>query len=126
MKSRMFLFTALSPLLGACATILPRATPPAQLPEPLVVSPACMVAPVDPDQIEEPPMPPPIERPAGEPTASTWQTWMAYVDRRRERAELAGLFFQGKSDANQHAYELTAEQMRQCNAWAVSHNGERR
>jgi hypothetical protein len=85
-----------------------------------------MVGPVEPDQIEEPPLPPEIERPAGQPTAATWTLWMAYVDRRRERAELAGLFFQGERDTFQHAYGLTAEQMQQCNAWANAHNGEHR
>lgn len=63
-------------------------------------------------------MPEVLERPAGEPNATNWPLWMSYIDRRRERAELAGLFFQGERDAYQDAYEMTAEQMRQCNAWA--------
>ena len=63
-------------------------------------------------------MPEAIARPAGEPNAANWAEWVSYIDRRRERAELAGLFYQGERDTFQHAYELTAEQMRQCNAWA--------
>lgn len=68
-------------------------------------------------------MPEPIERPAGEPNATNWAAWMAYIDRRRERAELAGLYFQGERDTFEHAYGLTAEQMRQCNAWAREAGG---
>lgn len=63
-------------------------------------------------------MPPEIERPAGEPNAANWPAWMTYIDRRRERAELAGLFFQGERDSYEHAFGLTAEQLRQCNEWA--------
>lgn len=95
---------------------LGRVEPPA--PEPLVVSPACLAPPVAADIIDPPPMPDPIERPAGEPNATNWPSWLTYVDRRRERAELAGLFFQGERDAFELAYTLTAEQMRQCNGWA--------
>lgn len=68
-------------------------------------------------------MPDEIARPAGEPTAQTWRDWMTYVDRRRERAELAGLFFQGERDAQEHANNLNTEQLRQCNAWAAEHDG---
>lgn len=67
-------------------------------------------------------MPPSIERPAGMPSAANWDQWVIYEGRRRERAELAGLFFQGERDAFSQAYELTAEQMRQCNAWADGAN----
>lgn len=63
-------------------------------------------------------MPDAIERPAGEPSAANWTAWLTYIDRRRERAELAGLYFQGERDAYSHAFQLTAEQLRQCNAWA--------
>lgn len=63
-------------------------------------------------------MPDAIERPAGEPNATNFAAWLTYIDRRRERAELAGLFYQGERNAIQDAYELTAEQMRQCNAWS--------
>ena len=65
-------------------------------------------------------MPPEIIRPAGQPSAANWDQWLTYVDRRRERAELAGLYFQGERDSYEHAYGLTAEQMTQCNAWARS------
>jgi hypothetical protein len=85
-----------------------------------------MVGPVDPDPTDAPPMPPELERPLGQPTAANWPAWMAYIDRRRERAELAGLYYQGERDSYEHAYGLTAEQMRQCNAWSVAHNGEHR
>lgn len=63
-------------------------------------------------------MPEAIERPAGEPSAANWTAWLAYVDRRRERAELAGLFFQGERDALELANSLNTEQLTQCNAWA--------
>lgn len=63
-------------------------------------------------------MPDAIERPAGEPNSQNWTSWLIYEGRRRERAELAGLFFQGERDAFELAYTLTAEQMRQCNGWA--------
>jgi hypothetical protein len=68
--------------------------------------------------VDEPPMPELLERPAGEPNATNWPMWMSYIDRRRERAELAGLFFEGERDAIEMANELNAEQLRQCNAWA--------
>lgn len=67
-------------------------------------------------------MPDEIIRPAGQPNATNWTEWLIYIDRRRERAELAGLHFQGERDSYEHAFELTAEQLRQCNAWA---RGER-
>lgn len=66
-------------------------------------------------------MPPEIERPAGEPSARTWDQWMAYIDRRRERAELAGLYFQGTADSYSQAYGLTAEQLRQCVSFVRAH-----
>lgn len=91
---------------------------PPTLPEPLVVSPACLAPPVEAHPVEVPPMPAAIERPAGEPNAANWSAWLTYVDRRRERAELAGLFYQGERNSYEHAYEMTAEQLRQCNGWA--------
>lgn len=75
-------------------------------------------------EVETPPMPDEIVRPAGEPTAATWRDWITYIDRRRERAELAGLFFEGQRDAVKTANDLNTEQMRQCNAWAGEHNGQ--
>lgn len=63
-------------------------------------------------------MPEAFERPAGEPNATNWPVWMTYIDRRRERAELAGLYFQGMRDAYEDAYDMTAEQLVQCNGWA--------
>lgn len=65
---------------------------------------------------------PEIERPAGEPSARTWDQWMAYIDRRRERAELAGLYFQGTADSYSQAYHLTEEQLRQCVTFVRAHN----
>jgi hypothetical protein len=93
---------------------------PAPVIAPLVVSPACLAGPVEADPVEEPPMPPEIERPAGQPTATTYPAWLAYVDRRRERAELAGLFYQGERNAFRHANELNTEQLTQCREWARS------
>lgn len=121
MKSQTCWPIALIPLLGACGTTsLLRISQPPPRPEPLVVSPACLAPPVAAGAVDPPPMPEEIVRPAGEPTAQTWRDWMAYVDRRRERAELAGLFFQGKADAEENANNLNSEQLRQCNAWARS------
>lgn len=97
-----------------------RHSEPAPVIAPVVVSPACLAGPVEADPVEAPPFPAEIERPAGQPNAGNYPAWLAYVDRRRERAELAGLFYQGERNAYQHAYELTAEQMRQCNVWAQS------
>lgn len=85
---------------------------------PLVISPACLVGPVEPNPVEVPPIPEPIIRPAGEPTAANWAEWMAYVDRRRERAELAGLYYQGERDAEQNARVMNAETQTRCRDWA--------
>ena len=87
---------------------------------PLVVIAECKVEPVEPGAVDEPPMPPPLERPAG--TVSDHPAdWFAYVDRRRERAELAGLYFQGERDAVREAYETNAATQRVCAAWAKEH-----
>jgi hypothetical protein len=120
-KYKMFLWGLLSLLLGACGTMNPLriAQPTPAVTEPLVVSPACLAPPVEAQPVDEPPMPEPLERPSGEPNATNYPIWMGYFVRRAERAELAGLFFQGERDAYEDAYELTAEQMRQCNAWAA-------
>lgn len=63
-------------------------------------------------------MPEALERPAGEPNSTNYPIWMSYFVRRTERAELAGLFFQGERDAIKSANDMNAEQLRQCNAWA--------
>lgn len=65
-------------------------------------------------------MPEAFIRPAGEPNSVNWRDWLSYVDRRRERAELAGLFFEGERDQERHANQLNTEQLTQCNAWARS------
>lgn len=87
---------------------------------PLVVSPACLAPPVEAQEVTPPPMPDAIERPAGEPNAANWRDWLIYVDRRRERAELAGLHFQGEANSFENANEMNSEQLTQCNAWARS------
>jgi hypothetical protein len=112
------LLTVLSLPLGACGTTSLFRNDPAPVIAPLVISPACMVDPVEPQPVEVPPIPPEIERPAGQPSAQTYPAWLTYEARRRERAELAGLFYQGERNAIEHAYELTAEQARQCARWA--------
>lgn len=88
--------------------------------EAVVVSPACLVGPVDAQPVEAPPMPPLIERPAGQPSGQTYPAWLTYEARRRERAELAGLFFEGERNAYRAAWEMNAETQRQCQAWARS------
>lgn len=65
-------------------------------------------------EIEEPPMPEAIERPAGEPSARTWDAWLIYSERRRERAELAGLYFQGVAQEALRVNEINSGQMRDC------------
>ena len=74
--------------------------------------------------MEAPPIPPAIERPAGEPSARNWAEWMSYATRRMERAELAGLYFQGQADSYSQAYHLTEEQLRQCVTFVRAHDGE--
>ena len=87
---------------------------------PLVISPACLVGPVEAAPVEEPPVPDAIERPAGQPTAQNYPAWLSYEARRRERAELFGLFFQGERDSIKHAYEMNAETQTRCRDWARS------
>ena len=90
------------------------------MPPPVVVPADCRVDPVEPGTVAEPPMPPALERPAGTVTDHP-ADWFAYVDRRRERAELAGLFYQGQRDATEQAYETNAATQRVCAAWAREH-----
>lgn len=109
--------------LGACGTMsrLYRSDPAPPLPQPLVISTACLADNVEPAVIEPPPIPPAIERPAGEPNATNYPGWLTYVDRRRERAELAGLFYQGERNAIRDAYNDTDIQHDECRAWAEQH-----
>jgi hypothetical protein len=87
---------------------------------PLVISPACLVGPVEAAPVEEPPVPDAIERPAGQPSAQNYPAWLTYEARRRERAELYGLFFQGQRDALQSAWEMNADTQTRCRDWARS------
>lgn len=119
------LFKKLLPMamlpLGACTTLqLTRAHPAPPMAPPLVVAAECKVEPVEPGPVDEPPMPPALERPAGTVTDHP-ADWFAYVDRRRERAELAGLYFQGERDAVREAYETNAATQRVCATWAKQH-----
>lgn len=84
----------------------------------IVIAPACLSEPVAPAEVTPPPMPPPFERPAGEPSARSYVEWLRYEHRRRERAELAGLHFQGERNSYRDAYNDTATQMNDCRAWA--------
>jgi hypothetical protein len=59
-------------------------------------------------------MPDAFERPAGEPSSQSWHVWLAYEARRRERAELAGLHYQGERNAYRDAYRDTAAQLEAC------------
>lgn len=99
---------------------------PAPVVAPLVISPACLVDPVTENPVEEPPMPAAIERPAGQPSAANWDRWLTYEARRRERAELAGLYYQGERDSIRSALTINVEQMRQCQAWAKAKDEEQR
>lgn len=84
----------------------------------IVIAPACFSEPVLPQEVTPPPMPPAIERPVGEPSARSYVEWLTYEHRRRERAELAGLHFQGERNAYRDAYNDTAAQLDACRAWA--------
>jgi hypothetical protein len=84
---------------------------PAPVVAPVVYPASCLADPVEPHPVEEPPMPEALPRPAGNAAP---EAFVAYATRRMERAELAGLFFQGERDAFKQAYDLTAEQLRQC------------
>lgn len=77
-----------------------------------------MVGPVEAAPVEPPPMPDAIERPAGTPNAQNYDVWLAYEHRRRERAELAGLFFQGERDSYRAAWEMNADTQTRCAEWA--------
>lgn len=77
---------------------------------PLVIPAECRVLPVEPAQVEAPLLP---ELPA---TAAP-----EYLTRRTQRAELAGLFYQGQRNAIQEAYETNAATQRTCAAWAREH-----
>lgn len=63
-------------------------------------------------------MPAPRERPAGQPTAQNYPEWLAYEVTRRERAELAGLFYQGERDSYRTAWEMNAATQERCRDWA--------
>lgn len=93
-----------------------RSDPVPQAPPPIVYPASCLTEGVDPEQLrpEEPPIPPLIERPAGEPNSRNWAQWLAYTDRRREVAELSGLFLEQDRNAYKHAFDLTDEQLDQC------------
>lgn len=95
-----------------------RSDPPPVI-QPLVFPAACLVDPVEPGAVDEPPMPEALPRPAGNAPP---EAFVSYATRRMERAELAGLFFQGERDAYKQAYDLTAEQLRQCVAFSQEHN----
>jgi hypothetical protein len=66
-------------------------------------------------------MPAAIERPAGQPSASNYVPWLTYESRRRERAELAGLFFEGERNGYREAWADLEAQHNECRAWAERH-----
>lgn len=84
----------------------------------MVIAPACIAEPAPAAEVTPPPMPPEIERPAGQPSARSYVEWLTYEHRRRERAELAGLHFQGERNAYRAAYDDAAAQLESCRAWA--------
>lgn len=89
---------------------LSRAEPPASLPPPLVVPAECRVLPVEPQEVQAPILP---ELPA--------TTAPEYLRVRTQRAELAGLYFQGERDVWRDAYETNAATQRVCATWAREH-----
>ena len=70
-------------------------------------------------------MPEAIVRPAGEPNTRNWVDWLRYEARRRERAELAGLHFQGERNSYRDAYADTAAQLNECIAFSREANHDR-
>lgn len=100
--------------MTACGTISSFRSDPAPTISPVVYPASCLADPVEAQPVEAPPMPPAIERPAGEPSARNWTEWLAWSIRRMERAELAGLHFQGQADSERQANALNSEQLRQC------------
>lgn len=109
--------------LGACGTTsrLFRDDPAPQAAPPLVFPPACLADHVTPAEVIPPPMPETIVRPAGEPSARAWVDWLRYEARRRERAELAGLHYQGERNAYRDAYGDTAAQLEECVTFSRAH-----
>lgn len=79
-------------------------------PPPLTIPAACGLLPVEPQAVDEPTLPP---LPAS--------TAPGYLATRTQRAELAGLFFQGQRDAYEGAYNTNAASQRLCAAWAREH-----
>lgn len=105
--------------LGACGTIQRfRSDPAPPAPPPLVFPTACLADPVTPLLPEPPPIPDAMERPAGEPSARSYVDWLRYEHRRRERAELAGLHYQGERNAYRQAYDDTVTQLGECLTYA--------
>lgn len=110
--------------MSACGTISRFRSDPVPAIEPVVYPASCLADPVEAQPVEAPPIPPAIERPAGEPNARNYPDWLAYATRRMERAELAGLYFQGQADSYSQAFHLTEEQLRQCVTFVRNHNGD--
>lgn len=77
---------------------------------PLTIASECLLNPVAPQAVDEPALPP---LPAS--------TAPGYLATRTQRAELAGLFFQGQRDAYAGAYNTNAASQRLCAAWAREH-----
>ena len=100
--------------MSACGTISRFRSDPAPTLAPVVYPASCLADPLDVAPVEMPPLPPAVERPAGEPSARNWEQFYVWLDNRRERAELAGLYFQGMADAEAQANVNNTEQLRQC------------
>lgn len=109
MKSKMCLLAAILPL-GACG-MMSRERPAVEVaPPPLVIPAECRVDPVAPVETDPPVLP-----------ALPAVTSPEYLTRRTQRAELAGLFFQGERDAIREAYDTNAATQRVCAQWAREH-----
>lgn len=80
----------------------------------LVIAPECLVDPVQPQHVDEPLMP---ALPA--PNAP------GYLVTRTQRAELAGLYYQGVAQAVTGAYNTNAATQAACVAWARLHQNSR-
>lgn len=78
--------------------------------QPLVIPAECRVDPVGPEPVDAPVLP--DLPPANAPT---------YLAVRTQRAELAGLYFQGERDAERVARVTNSETQAACAAWAREH-----
>ena len=106
-------------LLGGCGTT--GAIVDSLRPDPVIVRPVvpadCRLDPVEPEPLAEPELPPLPARPGANATAVQA---LPYYTIRTQRAEAAGLYFQGVVERERFARVTNADNQRACAAWARS------